>query len=286
MTGTISTELAPGTRIADYVLAQPIGNPNMGEVWLAWPANNPRTPVAIKTLHPRHQDTAAMHDRFAAECATHRSLTHPGIVPALDCFLCGRRLYLVMPFAAEGSLEDRLQRGPLDLAEALPMAITILEALNYTHQRGFVHRDVKPSNILLQGGRAFLTDFGVACQFPQTSPTRADSSGTAAYMSPEQIQAPHTVDQRSDVYGFACVLYEMLTGRPPFPLNATETCTDDQLKIMHLTQAPIPPRKLRPALDRRLENVLLQALEKAPARRLPGCGSFALALRNLFAAVN
>ena len=120
--------------------------------------------------------------------------------------------YLVMPYLRGGSLED------------LP-----------NPSRGVLHRDVKPSNILLDGDRAFLSDFGVACRLGVPGPLRGESSGTITYMSPEQIQNPQTADQRSDVYRFGCVLSEMLSGRPPIPLRQLNAAIDPRLAELVMT---------------------------------------------------
>src|SRR5260221_452140 len=121
---------------------------------------------------------------------------------------------------------------------AVRLAIQVLEALNYAHQQGVIPRDVKPSNILLGDDGAYLSDFGVVQLMGNARGLTADSSGTIAYMSPEQIQRPRDVDQRSDVYGFGCVLYEMLTGRQPFGGNS-----DDETKYLQDGVAPIAAGK-------------------------------------------
>ncbi|MCX6607458.1 MAG: serine/threonine-protein kinase [Acidobacteria bacterium] len=265
--------------IGPYQLTARIGNANMGEVWCASRPSDPHRIVAIKSLSPSLRRSAAMRTRFTEECTLHQSLTHPGIVPVLDCLEQDDERYLVMPYLRGGSLEDLLSRGPLDPSRAIAIAVQILDALNFAHQSGVLHRDVKPSNILLDGDRAFLSDFGVACRLGVPGPLRGESSGTIAYMSPEQIQNPHTADQRSDVYGFGCVLYEMLSGRPPFPLLADQACSDDQLKLMQVWATPIPLRQLNAAIHPRLAELVMAALAKAPASRFAGCGAFALALR-------
>lgn len=253
-----------GTRIGNYTLEERIGEPNMGDVWRAGR-------VALKTLPGTC--SAGMRTRFAQECQMHQSLVHPHILPVLEQFEYQGQPFLVMPFAAGGSLEEVLRPGPLQPEQAVDIAIQILEALDHAHRSGIVHRDVKPSNILVHEGRYCLTDFGIA-QSMVAATRPCDTSGTVAYMSPEQIHSPHAVDQRSDVYGLACVLYEMLTGQPPFQGDS-----DDQMKLMHISAPVLPPSKKRPGLDAGLERIVMRALHKQPAERYPGCGSFALALR-------
>jgi serine/threonine-protein kinase len=279
--GNPDMEPTAGMQIGSYLLRERIGSPNMGDVWRAEPVNGPEQSVAIKSLHIRHAGDAALRSRFETECEVHQSLQHPGIVPVIECLLHGRERYLVMPFIGGGSLEDRLRNGAMTEPVAIRLAIQILEALDYAHRNGVLHRDIKPSNILCAGDSALVTDFGIAHSLRHRTSRVGDTSGTLAYMSPEQIQSAANADQRSDVYGFGCVLYEMLTGRPPFPLEESAICSPDELKLMHVRQLPIPPGRFHRGLDPRVEAIVLRALAKDPADRFPGCGSFALALRNL-----
>src|SRR5262249_1763370 len=147
-------------------------------------------------------------------------LLHPRIVPITDFFHDQGRYYLVMPLVEGPSLKGRLEAagGPLPLTEALQIAHDVLDALDYAHQHGVIHRDVKPSNILLDHeGHPSLMDFGIALTMHQARRTRTGSSiGTPYYMSPEQIVRPKTLDHRTDVYSFGCVFYEMVASHPPF----------------------------------------------------------------------
>jgi len=281
MKGIHNMELTAGMQIGNFILRERIGLPNMGDVWRAEPANGPALSVAIKSLHSRHAADHALRTRFETECEVHQSLLHPSIVPVIESVLHGRERFLIMSFIDGGSLEDRLREGALPEPAAVDIAIQILDALDHAHRNGVLHRDVKPSNILCSGSKAFIADFGISYSLRHQANRIGDTSGTIAYMSPEQIQSVSTADQRSDVYGFGCVLYEMLTGRPPFPLDEAAPCSPDELKLMHIRQLPIPPRRFRPNLDPRLEAIILRALAKDPAARFPGCGSFAVALRSL-----
>ena len=279
-------QLAAGQKVGSYILLERIGNPNMGDVWRAHHAMNPAARVAVKCVSDRLRKQPQMLERFARECAVLQRLQHPSIVAVDECVQHEGNLFLVMPYLEGGSLEEKLAASGgngMPVADALKLAVQVLDALNYAHQQGVIHRDVKPSNILLEQGRAYLSDFGVAHFMSAKGNTPTDSGGTSSYMSPEQIRASET-DQRSDVYGLGCVLYEMLTGNPPFPEVATvgspnqAPITDDQIKFMHLTQAPVSPRVKNPAISARLECVLLTAIAKRPEDRFPGCGSFARAL--------
>jgi serine/threonine-protein kinase len=249
---------------------------NMSEVWMYEEAGERR---AVKVLGECHRNSTDMRVRFERERRIHQSLRHDNIVPVVASDEAGA---LATKWLNGPTLERLIAGVPLPIPRAIEIALQVLDALDYCHQNGVLHRDVKPANIMLEQDRAYLIDFGVACYLaaPQA---RMDLSGTAAYMSPEQIQAPASADQRSDVYGFGCVLYEMLTGRPPFPLDAQDFVSDDQIKFMQISTIPISPRALNPAIDEPLERIVLTALAKRPEQRFAGCGSFALALRNLTA---
>jgi hypothetical protein len=276
------TRLEAGASVGCYVLVERIGDPNMGDVWRAHHADNPQARVAVKCISPQLRSNPVMMERFSRECAVQARLQHPHIVPVLEWLHTAGDLFLVMPLIAGGSLEDFIVAAkgkPLPAGLALQISLQVLDALNYAHEKGVIHRDVKPSNILLENGRAYLADFGIAYLIGMSARQQSESSGTVPYMSPEQIVAPAAVGHWSDVYGFGCVLYEMLTGRPPFPLEAHDPCTNDQIKFMHLQTAPIPPRALNPLISEQLERVMLTALAKAPQQRFSGCSSFAGAIR-------
>ena len=271
--------LTQGQRVQSYTLVNRIGDPNMGQVWQA--VSDSGATVALKCISDHFRGNEDMTKRFWRECAYQMRLHHPSIVQVYDCVQHDADLFLVMQYIPGGSLDDRLRqlRGmPLPLDESLRISADILQALDYAHQQGVIHRDVKPSNILLEGERAYLMDFGIAMGLKTRHRSSSDSAGTYPYMSPEQVLADRAPDQRSDVYGFGCVLYEMLTGRPPFPLDPNMCCSDDQIRMMHLNVQPIPPNQLNQSISERLNRVTLTALAKMPEDRFPGCGTFALAL--------
>ncbi len=176
--------------------------------------------VAIKVLRPELA-AALGHDRFLREIRILARLNHPNILPLLDSRDTGGSLYYVTPFIAGSSLQRRLEQdGPLPLEHLASIARDIAAALDHAHKSDVIHRDVKPGNVLLDDDRALVCDFGIARAVELAGgELRAASSGfalgTPAYMSPEQTMGG-TIDSRCDVYGLGCVLYEMLTGEPPF----------------------------------------------------------------------
>jgi serine/threonine-protein kinase len=176
--------------------------------------------VAIKVLRPELA-AALGHDRFLREIRILGRLHHPNILPLLDSREGGGSLYSVSPYIAGSSLERRLAReGPLPMEEVVRIAHDVAAALDYAHQHDVIHRDIKPGNVLLAHDRAIVCDFGIARAVELAGGDRLASSsgfvlGTPAYMSPEQATAG-AIDSRCDVYGLGCVLYEMLTGEPPF----------------------------------------------------------------------
>lgn len=271
-----------GLRIRDYVLDRKIGKGGMGEVWSARHEILHR-PVAIKAMASELAREPEFEARFLDEARAQANLQHPRILGVTDFFREDGVYYLIMPLVAGRSLADRLAEagGPLPLPEATRIACDLLDALDYAHQRGIIHRDVKPANLLLDGtGHACLTDFGIAILLGNDRHTRtgAASLGTPFYMSPEQIRTPRKVDHRTDVYSAACVIYEMFAGRPPFVADEDEGNTDYVLQEAHVHRQPEPIRRWNPALPPALDAVVLRALAKQADQRYSGCGEFRRAL--------
>lgn len=274
------SDLASGMRVGSYHLTSLIGQTHMSEVWQAKDWNG--TIVALKTISAQAGEDPQLRARFLREGGEHQQLSHPAIVPILDFFEQNGSFYLVMQYLSGGSLEDKLEANnwnPLPISDALSISRRILSALDYAHQRLIIHRDVKPSNILLDGNRAFLGDFGIALALGRPRLTTvAQVLGTRCYMSPEQIQSPLNVTHLTDVYSYGCVLYEMLTGQQPYP---QENGSDEGLYNMlarRVHEAPVPPRQCNPEISVRLERIVLTSLASDPQDRFPGCGSFARAL--------
>lgn len=270
-----------GQTIRDYILEAKIGLGGMGEVWRSRHTLLDKL-VAIKVISDELLSDPEFETRFLQEAKAQARLYHPHIVPVTEFFREANRYHLVMPLVEGPSLAARLatSRGPLPLEEALRIAQDVLSALDYAHQQGVIHRDVKPSNILIDHtGHAYLMDFGIALVMNEERRTRTGKSvGTPHYMSPEQIQHPKQLDHRTDVYSFGCVLYEMLAGRAPFDATSEEGDVDYLIKAAHVHQAPEPMRKWNENVPEAIEAVARRALQKNPAERFAGCGEFGRAL--------
>ena len=194
----------------------------MAVVYLARDLKHDRE-VALKVLYP-HFAAALGADRFLREVRVAARLHHPHLLPLYDSGVADGSLYYVVPYIEGGSLRDRLEReSPLPLTAALQIAREVADGLDYAHRQNVVHRDIKPENILLDEGHAVIADFGVARAISEAADTQLTEAGllvgTPAYMSPEQAMGG-AVDGRSDIYNLGCVLFELLTGAPPFTGHA------------------------------------------------------------------
>jgi eukaryotic-like serine/threonine-protein kinase len=264
-----------------YAVERELGRGAMAQVYLADDLSHTRR-VALKVLHPEVA-AAVGPERFLREIRLTAGLRHPHIVPLFDSGEAGGRPWYVMPLVEGGSLRDRLKREKqLPLGEAIEIACDVLAALGHAHGRGIIHRDVKPENIMLDRGEAMLADFGIAQAIDAESQRLTATGlaiGTPAYMSPEQSAGERELDGRSDLYGLGCVLYEMLTGTPPF------TGPTAQAVLARHALDPVPPlTTVRKTVPRSVEAVVLKALEKLPVDRFRTAADFAGALRDAAAA--
>ncbi|SAL27886.1 serine/threonine-protein kinase [Caballeronia humi] len=273
-----------GQHVGAYVIDGLLGRGGMASVWRAWDQRR-GDQVAIKIIADSGAGEARFADRFIGEIRHHASLRHPNIVQVREVFSVAGQPCMVMDLASGGSLAGLLEKSPqrrLPVSTALPIITEVLGALDYAHRHGMVHRDVKPSNVLLDQSHqhAYLSDFGIALAVGEKRLTQMGSSvGTSAYMSPEQIRATGTIDYRSDVYSVGCVLYEALTGRAPFVADGADNENDDAalaaVLAMHLSAKPVPPKQRAPGIPAHVNALVMRALEKDPARRIPGCAEFA-----------
>ncbi len=250
-----------------YEIEQELGTGGMSTVYRAYDARHDRQ-VAVKVLRP---DLAASigSERFLREIRIAAKLTHPHILPLHDSGEADGFLYYVMPFIAGESLRDRLRRdGELPVHEAIRLTHDVADALASAHRHGIVHRDIKPDNVLLSEGHAYVADFGVAKAVSEASADQAQVTsfgvavGTPAYMAPEQAAADPNVDHRADLYSLGAMAYEMLAGRPPFEGTNTQ-----MVLAAHVTETPEPVAVYRSAMPAWLADVVMRCLEKKPADR-------------------
>ena len=257
-----------------YVVRDRVGRGGMATVYVADDLRYPKKQVAIKVLRPELAASVAS-ERFLQEIGITAVLTHPLIIPLLDSGDADGDLFYVMPYIQGVSLRDKLDTEKrFAIAEALRIAADIGGALDYAHRNGVVHRDIKPENIMLYENLALISDFGIALALDRAGRlTREGSPGTPAYMSPEQLWEPESVDHRSDVYSVACVVFEMLVGTPPFTGRS-----DRDVAAKHLN-APVPRlRSFRNELPETIDRAVGKALAKSPLERFQSVREFATAL--------
>jgi serine/threonine protein kinase len=263
--------------IPGYEMLGRLAPGGMGIVYRARQVALNRT-VALKMIlsgaHAEPQERA----RFRVEAEAVASLSHPNIIPIYDCGECDGMPYLAMEFAEAGSLAQRLAGRPMDLSEGAGLVETLARAVQFVHERGIIHRDLKPANVLLTGQDVpKLADFGLAKRLDRDQGlTRTHAVlGTASYMAPEQAAGDtHALGPAADIYALGAILYELLTGRPPFQA-ATYELTIHQV----LSEEPPPPTQLRPDVPAELEAICLKCLEKEPGRRYASALALAEDLR-------
>jgi tetratricopeptide (TPR) repeat protein len=275
----ISVAPVPATwegALADrYVVEKELGQGGMATVYLAHDRRNQRS-VAIKVLSQQFTNAA---ERFRAEVSIVSRLVHPHIVPLFDSGEAGGQLYYVMPYIVGETLRARLRReGQLPASDIVRIGREVADALEYAHGTGIIHRDIKPENILLQHGHALVGDFGIARAVDGSESAQRLTEtgllvGTPAYMSPEQATGEVEVDARSDIYSLGCVLYELLTGEPPFAAGSVRSQV-----AQRLLRAPRTPRVLRPDVSVAMEAVVIKALSLEPSDRFAAANDFAHAL--------
>ncbi|MEP6496084.1 MAG: protein kinase [bacterium] len=263
-----------------YTIDREIGRGGMAAVFLAQDIRHDRR-VAIKILHP---EVAAVvgPERFRREIQIAAQLTHPGILPVLDSGECADAdgtavLWYAMPFVDGESMRERMNRDrQLPIAAAVAIVRGVAEALEHAHSRGFVHRDVKPENILLHDGRPLLADFGIARAMEPEPAQRLTATGlslgTPAYMSPEQAMAEPNIDGRADIFALGCVLYEAVIGEVPFNGPTAQAIIARMLGDVPRAISPVRPQAAW------LEPIILKALARVPADRYSTAREMAEAL--------
>lgn len=273
--------LTIGGDFAGYEIEALLGRGGMGEVYKA---EHPRlgNKVALKLLAPELAEEGLFRERFVRESRLAASLNHPNVIPIFDAGEEQGLLYIAMRYVEGPDLKGRIERdGPLSLERALSIIGQVGSALDCGHARALIHRDVKPGNILLEGGtngadpHAYLSDFGVAKHTLSRSGLTSTGQlvGTIDYIAPEQIEGK-PLDGRADVYSLACVFFETLTGVPPFDRDSNVA-----MMYAHLLEPPPSLSERRPDVPQALDDVIAKALAKDPAERYQTCESLMTALR-------
>jgi tRNA A-37 threonylcarbamoyl transferase component Bud32 len=259
-----------------YRIDRLIGEGGMAEVYLGHDLLLNR-PVAIKMLRQQYARDPNFRARFEREAQAAASFTHPNIIDIYDVGEEGETPYIVMEYGAGENLQQIIEtEGPFEPDDVASLIEQVASALDYAHERGFVHRDIKPQNILVdEQGLAKVVDFGIAKSLADTDLTVAGTGlGTVHYVSPEQASGLMATPS-SDIYSLAVVAYEMLSGQLPF-----EADTPVGIAMQHVNEAPPNPSKLNPAVPRQVSDIILRALAKDPTKRYPTASAFASALTN------
>ncbi|MEU5976991.1 serine/threonine-protein kinase [Streptomyces sp. NPDC047315] len=271
-----------GRRIAGYRIDEEVGRGGMAVVYRARDLRLDRT-VALKLLAPELARNDTFRKRFTHESRVAAAIDHPHIVPVFEAGEAKGLLYIAMRYVPGQDLRALLNReGPLPFPKAMRIAAQVASALDAAHDHDLVHRDVKPGNVLVAEGtdsdhpeHVYLTDFGLTKKSLSLTgfTTVGQFVGTLDYVAPEQISG-RPVDGRCDVYGFACVVYEILAGAPPFQ-------RDDDMALLwaHQFDPPPPLTARRPDLPSAVDPVIARALAKSPDDRFDTCGRFVAALR-------
>ncbi|HEX7313795.1 MAG TPA: protein kinase [Pyrinomonadaceae bacterium] len=284
-----------GKRVGSYVIEEPVGRGGMGVVYRGRHEKLPRV-VAVKSINPRGtHDLRRLRHRFEREAYVQAQLDHPGVVKIYDYIVSEQTYFIVMEFVDGRSLAQVIAERPggLEIERALDLFEQILDAVSYAHtfvyrdesgttHQGIVHRDLKPPNIMVtDGDRIKVTDFGIVKLVgASATDTSKIAYGSPRYVSPEQAAGEH-LDQRSDIYSLGVILYEMLTGEPPFGgrAGAKDGWPRTEILRAHREQPPRPPTALRPEVPAAVEKVVLRALEKKPERRYNTAADFLRAVR-------
>ncbi len=275
----VSDDPRVGTELAGYRIESLLGLGGMSVVYLAEDLRLKRK-VALKLLAASLAEDESFRDRFLRESELAASIDHPNIIPIYEAGTTEDLLFIAMRYVEGRDLKERLQRGRLDPADAIGILAQVASALDAAHARGLVHRDVKPSNVLLDTGarpdgsdHVYLADFGITRRVSEETGIGDDGHlmGTIDYVAPEQI-AGEEIDGRADVYSLGCVLYECLVGQPPFRRDS-----DVAVVFAHLDAESPAPSAERPELPAALDAVIARALAKEPEQRYSSCRELARA---------
>ena len=271
----MSERLDTGTIVdGRYRVLSRLGSGGMADVYCAEDLQLGRR-VALKVLYRRFAEDQEFVERFRREASSAAGLQHQHVVSVYDRGEFDGTYWIAMEYLEGRSLKRVIQdEGPLAPERAVDLAIQILRAARFAHRRGIIHRDLKPHNVIVDAeGRAKVTDFGIARAGASDMTQTGSIMGTAQYLSPEQAQG-HAVSAQSDIYSVGIILYEMLTGRVPFEGESAVT-----IALKQVSEQPVPPSQLNPAVTPALEAIVMRALAKDPAQRYPDADAFIAALQ-------
>ena len=263
-----------GLTLGSCVIEELLGQGGMARVYKGRQEKLDRQ-VAVKILPPYYAADQNFVDRFRLEAKALAKLSHPNIVVVHDAGEESGHLYIIMEYVSGGTLKQRIAPG-MNVSEIQRVTREVASALTYAHEVGIIHRDVKPVNVLMDpNGRSVLSDFGIAKVLEGSERLTGTGAGvgTPEYMSPEQCRGNVVVDARADIYALGVMLYEMLTGRPPF-LADNYTA----LAHSHIYEPAPPPSRFNPRISPAVQSVVLKALEKSPADRFQKATELSVAL--------
>ncbi|MDP2661533.1 MAG: protein kinase [Dehalococcoidia bacterium] len=260
-----------------YRLSEPLGEGGMATVFKAQDLLLERM-VAVKVLREQWAADAEFISRFRQEARAAASLSHPNIVAIYDVGEDAGRHYIVMEYVEGPSLKEEIASGPLSPLRAVEIAVQVCAGLQYAHQKGIIHRDIKPHNILLQRGQAKIADFGIARALGSATQTGAgDVFGSPQYLSPEQVKGEEAT-AASDIYSLGISLYEASTSAPPFQADSPIATA-----LKHLNETPVPPRQVNGRIPPSIEAIILKALAKDPRERFLSAAQMGKALSDCLA---
>jgi len=269
--------IEPGERIGDYEVLAVLGAGGMGKVYKVRNVISDRV-EAMKVLLPNLTENPELAERFLREIKVQAAMTHPNIASLHTALRVDNQLLMLMEFVEGHTIDNYIAQGRIPIQHSIGYIAQVLSALSYAHKLGVVHRDIKPANMMITPqGVVKLMDFGIARLAQDRKLTQAGQNvGSLYYMSPEQINGGSDVDERSDLYSLGVSLYQMLTGKRPFD-------GDSDFKIMaaHLQQTPVPPIEIDPDLPATLNEVILLAIARDPAKRFQTADAMLAALSSL-----
>jgi serine/threonine protein kinase len=252
-----------GEKVGTYQILEELGRGGMATVYKAYHASLDRH-VAIKVMDAAMSNEHDFIERFRREARVIARLDNPHIVPVYDFDEHKGQPYLVLKFIDGNTLGQRLKLAPLSKTEILDIVTAVGSGLQYAHKQGILHRDIKPSNVLIaRNGTSYLTDFGLAKMVENSSSLTGDTIvGTPHYISPEQALSTEKLDERTDIYSFGVMIYEMVTGRVPFDADTAFSIIED-----HIYTPPPRPTSIKPDLPIAVEDIILKALSKKSSDR-------------------